>query len=155
MFYLRLIGYNLWEHLENSGLKILLNILNRVQVRRVRRLVYNITNASITKLVTYFISRINRCVILYKEIAQIKYIKYWLNLCVENLDIRVRKIPMLLRLKISVHYIQVRTPKVPKGSLDHNLYILIRPVYLYLVAILFLCRRTKHLFRAFTPPPLY
>ena len=87
MFYLRLIGYNLWEHLENSGLKMLLNMLNRVQVRRVRRPVYNTTNASITEPVTYLMSRIDRCVILYKEIAWIEYIEYWLNLCVENLDI--------------------------------------------------------------------
>jgi len=59
---------------------------------------------------------------------------------------------MLLRLKISVHNIEVAPPKVPKGSPDYDLHVLIRAIGLYHLPVLFLCRCTEHLFWPFTRP---
>jgi hypothetical protein len=52
---------------------------------------------------------------------------------------------MLLRLKITVYNIAIRPPNVLKGTLDYNFHILLRAISLYLVLILLLGRRTKHL----------
>ena len=62
---------------------------------------------------------------------------------------------MFRRLKVPVHDIAIRPPGVLKGSLDHNLYILLRTVGLYYLLVLFLCRRTKAPLRSITPPPLH
>ena len=62
---------------------------------------------------------------------------------------------MLRRLKITVHNIATGPPAVLKGSPDHNLHILIRPIGLHLVPIPLLGRYTEYLFYTFTPPPLY
>jgi hypothetical protein len=40
-------------------------------------------------------------------------------------------VSMLLRLKITVNSITVGPPKVPKGSLDHNLHALVCAVGLH------------------------
>src|SRR6266498_4339755 len=61
---------------------------------------------------------------------------------------------MLRRLKITVYYIEIRPAIVLKGTLDHNLYILVRTVGLYHLFIPFLHRGTEHPFSPFTPPPL-
>jgi hypothetical protein len=62
---------------------------------------------------------------------------------------------MLCRLKITVHDIATTPPKVPKGSLDHDLHVLIRAVGLYYLFVLLLYRRTKVLFCSFTLPPFH
>jgi hypothetical protein len=62
---------------------------------------------------------------------------------------------MLRRLKIPVYNIAIKPLSILKGSLDYNLYILLRAVGLYYLFILFLSRHTKALLRSSTPPPLY
>jgi hypothetical protein len=62
---------------------------------------------------------------------------------------------MLCRLKIAVYDIAPTPPKVPKGSPDHDLHILLRVIGLNYLLLPFLCRRTKALLLAFTPPPLH
>ena len=62
---------------------------------------------------------------------------------------------MLCRLKITVYNIAIRPPKVPKASLDYNLYILARAISLNHLFIPLLSRYTKALLPPLTPPPLY
>jgi len=62
---------------------------------------------------------------------------------------------MLLRLKITVYNIAVRPPGILKGSLDHDLYALIRAVGLYYSLVPLLRRSPKYLFRSFAPPLLH
>jgi hypothetical protein len=62
---------------------------------------------------------------------------------------------MLCRLKITVHNIVIRPPKVLKAPLDYNFHILAHAVGLNHLLILLLFRYTKALFPPFTPPPLY
>jgi hypothetical protein len=62
---------------------------------------------------------------------------------------------MFYQLKISIHDIKVQTPKVPKGALDHDLYILIRSIGLDHLTVPFLRWYIEYPFYSFTPPPLY
>ena len=62
---------------------------------------------------------------------------------------------MLLRLKITVYDIAIGPPNVLKGTLNHDFHVLLCTISLYLVPVLLLGRRTKHLLRSFTPPPFY
>jgi hypothetical protein len=62
---------------------------------------------------------------------------------------------MFYRLEISIHDIKVRTPEVPKGALDHDLYILICSIGLDHLMVLFLQWCIEYLFCSFTSPPLY
>jgi hypothetical protein len=62
---------------------------------------------------------------------------------------------MFLRLKISVHNIEVGLPSIPKAPLDHNLHILMAVIGLNHVPIPFLVAGTEHPFCLFSPPLLH
>ena len=155
MLRLALIPSYFREHLVDPDFKVLPDVLNRVKIRGVRRPIRDCSNALGGKPVLYSLGSVNRSIILHKDIPFVQILKDRSYFCVTNLKVGPSGVPMLRRLKIPVHDIAIRPPSVPKGTLDHNLHILIRPVSLHLVLVPLLGRYTEHLLRSFPPPALH
>ena len=73
-------------------------------------------------------------------------LKDWSYFCVIDLKVGPRGVPILLGFKVPVYNIVIRLPSILKGSLDYNLYILLRAIYLYYLFLPFLGRCMKALF---------
>jgi hypothetical protein len=71
MLRLNLISSYFREHLIDLNFKVLLDVLNWVEIRGVRRLICNYNNALSSKLVLYSLSSVNRSIILYKDMPLI------------------------------------------------------------------------------------
>jgi hypothetical protein len=71
MLRLNLISSYFREHLIDLNFKVLLDVLNWVEIRGVRRLICNCNNALGGKLVPYSLGSINRSIIFYKDVPLI------------------------------------------------------------------------------------
>src|ERR1700712_5182144 len=92
-------------------------------------------------------------VVLHKNQTIILVIK---DVIFENFEVGVSGVPILLRLEITVHYIEIRPLSCsPKGSPDYNPYILSTLICCNYIWIPFLYRKPENPFDHFTPPPLY
>jgi hypothetical protein len=76
---------------------------------------------------------------VYKQVPIIKLLKNRGYFYLIDLKVRVNKVPMLYRLKITVYNIAIAPPKVLKGSLDYNLHVLTRAISLNHLFIPLLC----------------
>ena len=106
--------------LKDKYFEVVPNIFDWVQIRRIRRPV-NQRNTYFSKLILDCVRIINRGIILHENKAGLLIPRY---LIFEYLEVRARGVTILLRLKIAVHYIEIRALNLardkPKVSLNHN-----------------------------------
>jgi hypothetical protein len=130
-------------------------VLDRVKIGGVWRPIRYLSDPPGSEPLRYTSCSVYRGIILHEDIPSVQILKDWSYFCLIDLEVRPRRVPMLLRLEIPVYNIAIRLPGILKGSLDYNLYILLRAVGLYHLFIPFLSRRTEAPLRSVAPPPLH
>jgi len=155
MLWFGLVVCNLREHFIDPNLEVPPDVLNWVEIRGVRRLIEEPSDRPVYKLVLNFIGSVYRYVVLHKHIPYIQVLKNRPDFCLQDLKVGIGRVSILRGLKIPVYDIATTLPKVPKGSPDHNLHVLIHAICLNHGPVPFLCRCTKAPFCPFAPPPLH
>jgi hypothetical protein len=110
-------------------------MLNWVQIGGVCKLICDNCNTFSSKLSLNYMRLVNRSIILHKQVPIVQFLKYKLDFCIQDLNIRPSKVLMLCRLKIIVYNIATKPPAILKRCLDYNLYILICFISLHLILV--------------------